>query len=86
MAAWHRANAEDLQLPRLHTIDEVVGVFGAAGFDVAGARLKIGFVPAWGHTSAGHSGDAPAAAPELLRWIEYYNDHKLLLRCKRPLT
>jgi hypothetical protein len=85
MAAWHRAHAEELQLPKLYTIDEVAGAFGAAGFEVAGARLKIGFVPASGHTSPDPSGSSPApAAPELLRWIEYYNDHKLLMRCKRP--
>lgn len=85
MADWHRAHVEELQLPKLYSIDEVAGVFGAAGFEVAGARLKIGFVPASGHTSADRAGSSPvASAPELLRWIEYYNDHKLLMRCKRP--
>jgi len=85
MSAWHRAHADELHLPKLYTIDEVAGTFGAAGFEVAGARLKIGFVPAWGHTSAERAGASPAgAAPELLRWIEYYNDHKLFMRCTRP--
>jgi SAM-dependent methyltransferase len=83
MADWHRAHVEELQLPKLYRIDEVAGVFGAAGFEVAGARLKIGFVPA-GHD---HGGPLPGdAAPELLRWIEYYNDHKIFLRCTRPLN
>jgi SAM-dependent methyltransferase len=85
MADWHRAHSDELQLPKLYTIDEVVGVFGAAGFEVAGARLKIGFVPVSGHTSADHAGTPPAASPpDLLRWLEYYNDQKLLMRCKRP--
>lgn len=74
MADWHRAHAEELQLPKLYSIDEVAGVFGAAGFEVAGARLKIGFVPVSEHDRAG----------SFLPWIEYYNDHKLLLRATRP--
>ena len=85
MAEWHRAHAEELRLPELYNLDEVAGVFGAAGFDVAGARLNVGFVPARGHTSGDRAGSSPAAAaPELSRWIEYYNDHKILLRCTRP--
>jgi SAM-dependent methyltransferase len=85
MADWHRAHSEKLQLPRLYAIDEVAGVFGAAGFEVAAARLKIGFVPASGHTSTDRAASSPAASPpELLRWLEYYNDQKLLLQFKRP--
>jgi len=85
MADWHRSHAEELRLPKLYGIDEVAGEFGAAGFEVAGARLKIGFVPASGHGGADHAGASPgAAAPELLRWIEYFNDHKILMRCTRP--
>ena len=82
MADWHRDNAEELQLPKLYSIDEVAGVFGAAGFDVAGARLKMGFVPASGHNSSERAASSPA--PQLAKWIEYYNDHKLLMRCTRP--
>ena len=78
MADWHRAHAEELQLPKLYSIDEVAAVFGAAGFKVAAARLNMGFVPATGH------GDDRTGPSELLRWVEYYNDHKLLLRCTRP--
>jgi SAM-dependent methyltransferase len=94
MADWHRAHSDELKLPRLSTIDEVAGMFGAAGFEVAGARLKIGFVPAAsaaptvarsGHTGADRADASPgASAPDLLRWLEYYNDHKVLLRCTRP--
>ena len=85
MAAWHRAHAEELDLPKLYTIDEVAGAFGAAGFEVAAARLKIGFVPASGHAGPAPSADSlPTVAPELLHWVEYYNDHKLLLRFTRP--
>ena len=84
MAEWHRAHLEELQLPKLYSIDEVAGVFGAAGFEVAGARLKIGFVPVSGHDSGDRAGSAPVSAPDLLRWIEYYNDYKIILRCRRP--
>jgi hypothetical protein len=52
-------------------------VFGAAGFEVAGARLKIGFVPVSEHDRADRAGS-------FLPWIEYYNDHKLFLRATRP--
>jgi SAM-dependent methyltransferase len=69
MVDWHRAHVEELQLPKLNSIDEVAAVLGAAGFEVAGARLKMGFVP---------------ASPELVRWIEYYNDDKIFMRCQRP--
>jgi SAM-dependent methyltransferase len=75
MVDWHHAHSVELQLPKLSTIDEVVGVFGVAGFEVAGARLKVGFVPV---------ARSPDAAPsDLLRWLEYYNDQKVLLRCTR---
>jgi SAM-dependent methyltransferase len=78
MTEWHRANVEELQLPKLYSIDEVAAVFGAAGFAVAAARLKIGFVPESGH----HGHDDPGS---FWRRIEYYNEHKLLLRCTRPV-
>jgi SAM-dependent methyltransferase len=80
MTDWHRAHVEELKLPKLYSVDEVAGVFGAAGFDVAAARLKVGFVPASGHDSS----DRADPRPDLLRWIEYYNEHKLLVRCRRP--
>jgi SAM-dependent methyltransferase len=82
MAEWHRAHSDELQLPGLYTVDEVVRVFGAAGFHVAAARLNIGFVPAPSVSSTvarpGHT------SPDRLGWLEYYNDHKLLMRCTRP--
>jgi SAM-dependent methyltransferase len=76
MVDWHQEHADELRLPKLYSIDEVAGVFGAAGFEVAAARLKIGFIPASGHHSADEAGS-------LSRWIEYYNDHKFFLRCRR---
>jgi SAM-dependent methyltransferase len=75
MADWHRANAEALHLPKLYDIDEVVAVFEATGFDAAAARLAIHFVPTAGH---GHHDRG-----RLLDWIDYYGDHKLLLRFSR---
>jgi SAM-dependent methyltransferase len=73
MAEWHRANVEELRLPKLYSIDEVVDVFGAAGFEVAAARLKFGFIPESGHHSGDHAGS-------FWRRIEYYNDQKIFLR------
>ncbi len=77
MVDWHRSSIEELRLPELRSIDEVAEVFAAVGFEVAAARLNIGFVPAAGHTSA----DRPGT---FLPWIKYYSDDKLLLRCTRP--
>ncbi len=76
MAEWHRANVEELGLPELHDIDNVVAVFEAAGFHAAAARLAIGFVPTAGH---GHHDRG-----RLLDWLDYYRDQKLLLRFSRP--
>jgi SAM-dependent methyltransferase len=81
---WHRAHVEELQLPKLYNIDDVAGVFAASGFDVSAARLKIGFVPAWEHGVERGAGSSMDTAPQLMRRMEYYNDHKLLLRCQRP--
>ncbi|MGI8756634.1 MAG: class I SAM-dependent methyltransferase [Acidimicrobiales bacterium] len=76
MAEWHRANVEELRLPELYDIDEVVAVFEAAGFHAAAARLAISFVPTAGH---GHHDRG-----RLLDWLDYYCDQKLLLRFSRP--
>jgi SAM-dependent methyltransferase len=76
MVKWHRDNVEALDLPSLNDIDDVVSVFEAAGFEVAAARLEIGFVPAAGH----HGHDRG----RLLDWLDYYYDEKLLLRFTRP--
>jgi SAM-dependent methyltransferase len=75
MERWHGANADELALPPLYTIDDVVTVFQAAGLDAAASRLAMRFVPAAGH---GHHGDR-----RLLTWLDYYYDQKLLLRFRR---
>jgi len=75
MAEWHRANVEELHLPELYDVDEVVTVFEAVGFDAAASRLAMRFVPTTGH---GHHGRA-----RLLDWLDYYYDQKLLLRFSR---
>lgn len=75
MAQWHQANVEELRLPELYDIDEVVAVFSAAGFDAAASRLAMRFVPAAGH---GHD-----ARGRLLDWLDYYHEQKLLLRFSR---
>jgi SAM-dependent methyltransferase len=84
MAEWHRANSDELQLPKLYAIDEVVDVFAAVGFEVAAARLEIGFVPVVSAAPTVGGTPADTSPGELLRWLEYYNDHKLLMRFRRP--
>jgi SAM-dependent methyltransferase len=72
MAQWHRANAERLGLPDLYDVDELVGVFEAAGFEAAATRLSVRFVPALGHGHHDRGG--------LLDWLAYYHEQKLMLR------
>ena len=72
-AEWHRTHSAELALPALYKIDDVVDSFAAAGYEVAASRLRIGFIPAAGHT------------PKLLEWLAYYNETKLLLRFTRPV-
>jgi len=75
MAEWHSANVEDLGLPELYDIDDVVATFRGAGFDASAARLAMGFVPTTGH---GHQDGS-----HLLDWLDYYYDQKVLLRFSR---
>lgn len=75
MVEWHEANIEELHLPQLYDIDDVIAVFQAAGFDTAASRLAVRFVPTAGH---GHQGRG-----RLLDWLSYYYEHKLLLRFAR---
>jgi SAM-dependent methyltransferase len=74
MADWHRRNAERLHLPPLYALDDVIGSFAAVGFEPAVSRLNVGFIPA-----SGHARSFPAD-------LEYYYDHKLLLRFEKPAT
>jgi SAM-dependent methyltransferase len=75
MAEWHAANAAELDLPPLYDIPDVVDTFRAAGFDASAARLAARFVP-----TAGHGHREPG---RLLDWLEYYYEHKLVLRFGR---
>ncbi len=75
MALWHQAHIEQLHLPELYDLDEVVAVFQAAGFDAAASRLAMRFVPTAGYEHGGRGG--------LLDWLDYYYNHKLLLRFRR---
>ena len=75
MVEWHSANREELQLPPLYDVDEVIATFQRAGFETAVARLAIRFVPVAGrgHHHEGRSGE----------WLAYYHEQKLLLRFSR---
>jgi SAM-dependent methyltransferase len=75
MAEWHAANRDELRLPPLHAIDDVITTFQHAGFEVSVARLAIGFVPV---TGRGHHHEGRS-----LEWLDYYHDQKLLLRFAR---
>lgn len=76
MVKWHTANREELRLPPLHDIDDVIATFRRAGFEASVARLAIRFVPSTG-SGHGHEGRS-------LDWLAYYHDQKLLLRFARP--
>jgi SAM-dependent methyltransferase len=69
---WHAKNTEQLNLPALYTLDEVIGAFTGAGLEAAASRLKIGFVPVSGHARSFPSG------------LEYFYEHKVMLRFTRP--
>jgi SAM-dependent methyltransferase len=69
---WHVENAERLNLPPLYALDDVVGAFTGAGFEAAVSRLKFGFVPV-----SGHARTFPAD-------LEYFYEHKVMLRFTRP--
>jgi SAM-dependent methyltransferase len=75
MVQWHAAHRQELRLPELYDIDEVIAIFRGAGFETSVARLVIGFVPVSGGDHD-HQG-------RLLDWLAYYQDQKLLLRFAR---
>jgi SAM-dependent methyltransferase len=74
MVEWHSANRDEVQMPTLYDIDDVVTTFRHAGFAASLARLNIRFVPVVGH---GQDERRP------LDWLAYYYDDKVLLRFAR---
>lgn len=78
MVEWVAANREELQLPPLYDVDDVIATFQRAGFDAAVARLQIRYVPISG---VGHDHEGRS-----LDWLRYYNDDKLLLRFARATS
>jgi SAM-dependent methyltransferase len=72
MADWHAHNADRLHLPALYVLDDVIASFAAVGFQTAVARLKMGFIPA-----SSRAATFPAS-------LEYFYDHKVMLRFMRP--
>jgi SAM-dependent methyltransferase len=75
MVEWHAANRQELQLPPLYDVDDVIATFERAGFAASVARLSMHFVPATGG-GRHHAGRS-------LDWLDYYHDQKLLLRFVR---
>jgi SAM-dependent methyltransferase len=72
MVQWHARNAARLDLPPLYALDDVIRSFAGVGFDAAVARLKVGFIPASSHATSFPAG------------LEYFYDHKVMLRFTRP--
>jgi SAM-dependent methyltransferase len=80
MSAWHASSAEELALPELHDLDDVVAQFAGAGFDVSVARLQVHFVPVTG----GRGGHEHRRG--LADWLDYYTNDKVLFRFTRPAS
>ncbi len=78
MGAWRAARADELGLPPLPDLDEMVDVFEGAGFDAYVARLRLRFVPVSAHR-ARH-----ADRGQVMDWLDYYSHDKLLFRFTRP--
>jgi SAM-dependent methyltransferase len=76
MVEWHAENREELGLPALYDLDDVIATFRSAGFGVSVARLPLRFVPVSGRHD---DHDGPA-----FDWLSYYHDDKVLLRFARP--
>ncbi|HEY6398866.1 MAG TPA: class I SAM-dependent methyltransferase [Solirubrobacteraceae bacterium] len=72
MVDWHARSAERLSLPPLYALDDVIGAFVAEGFAAAVSRLKMGFVPVSDH------------APRFPSGLEYFYEHKVMLRLTKP--
>jgi SAM-dependent methyltransferase len=72
IASWHAENAEKLDLPALYSLDDVIGAFAGAGFEAAASLLKFGFV-----RLSGHARSFPAD-------LNYFYEHKVMLRFRRP--
>ena len=75
MVEWHAANREELQLPPLYDIDDIIATFRRVGFEASVARLAVRFVPTIGR---GHRHESRS-----LDWLAYYHEHKLMLRFAR---
>lgn len=78
MSAWHSSAPNDLALPKLYDLDEVVEVFDGAGFEVSVARLNLRFVPVSGRP------DGHEHRRGLIDWLDYYEHDKVLFRFARP--
>jgi SAM-dependent methyltransferase len=78
MSEWHASAADELTLPKLYDLDEVVRVFAAAGFDVSVAALELRFVP----VSGGRGGHEHQSG--LMNWLDYYRRDKVMFRFTRP--
>jgi SAM-dependent methyltransferase len=73
MVEWQHEDGAELNVPPLRDVDEVAASFAGAGFEVAAARLDVGFVP------------LTARPTRVMEWLDYYNEKKLLFRFTRPV-
>jgi SAM-dependent methyltransferase len=75
MVEWRESTRDEIEMPPLYEVDDVIATFQKVGFDVSIARLAMRFVPALGH---GHEHRG-----RMLDWLAYYHDQKLLFRFAR---
>jgi SAM-dependent methyltransferase len=76
MVEWVSSARDEIEMPPLYDVDDVIATFQGTGFDVSVARLQMRFVPAIGHSHEHHG--------RMLDWLAYYHDQKLLFRFARP--
>jgi SAM-dependent methyltransferase len=75
MVEWHAAHGDELGLPPLYNVDDVISTFQQVGFEVSIARLAYRFVPA--QSDEDHDG-------QFMDWLGHYYDYKVLFRFARP--
>jgi SAM-dependent methyltransferase len=73
LASWHASVAEQLGLPPIYSLEDVLGAFTAAGFEPHLGRLRVPFVPGWA-----------LAGKDLDQTLDYYDRHKMMFKFVRP--
>lgn len=72
MESWHAEVADQLSLPPIYSIEDVLGAFAGAGFEPSVGRMPFRFIP------------AEALGEDVGSALDYYARHKLMFRFVRP--